>query len=232
MGRRILITSGDGKRHEAYGTLLFNVETSHSIHYVSDLPIFADFSFEVRSHLATVSTYTINDGQHYVAYDSSNERKWHRMNEITFSVIGESPSVVYRPRNVPASKPTVTTTAYSSYSYGGGGYGGANYYQRPWTPFESLTVGARTACSFHVVIDGRSLRDGDRLFLCGNLEAMGGWDVGHALAPNPKDPAIWSATIDLPYTTADFCGEREGGGVVGEVVSWRTNVGGSHAYSS
>jgi hypothetical protein len=41
--------------------------------------------------------------------------------------------------------------------------------------------------------------------LSGNLAEMGAWGDGVRMAPHPRDPLVWSATLDLPFTFFDNC---------------------------
>jgi len=116
-----------------------------------------------------------------VAYDDG-EKKWYDMKTKTFSVVGAKEKVTYKPRRTThtttvAEEPPKATTTYAGYSnnaqsygagYGSYGYGSA--WQRPWTPYVSLTAHARTEVTFHVVVDPKACQPGDRLVLVGNLE--------------------------------------------------------------
>ena len=54
-------------------------------------------------------------------------------------------------------------------------------------------------------MDPRALQEGEHVIIVGNLDQMGGWSDGVQLTPQPRNPLIWSATLEMPFTMADSC---------------------------
>jgi hypothetical protein len=160
---------------------------------------------------------------HFVKYDDGPV-KWHHFKVTTFWVSDKGTRTKFTPRpgatktlygrgNV-AGTPSYTPHASSSSSLYGTAYGQTYYgttgaygtYQRPWTPYESPTLHAQTECSFHVVVDPRAVREGDRVVLGGNLAALGAWaGDGVPMVLHPQNTSLWSATVTLPYAAMDEC---------------------------
>lgn len=83
----------------------------------------------------------------------------------------------------------------------GSAVGAASYV---WTPYVSRTPNARTEVTFHVLLDHRMLTPGDYVRLNGNLQELSAWNDGVPMVAESDNRQIWSVTVELPFTMADF----------------------------
>ena len=155
--------------------------------------------------------YDPNDGKHFVVYDDG-EKKWYTMTQKTFWVIGDEGNIKYEPTRVVGAAKTAKAAARTN--KGGRSTthataGRTTYtntaYTRQWTPYISKTANANTVATFNVLVDPRAMQGGERIIVVGNLEQMGGWNEGVQLVPHPRNPLIWSVTLEMPFTVADSC---------------------------
>jgi hypothetical protein len=66
------------------------------------------------------------------------------------------------------------------------------------------TDGRSTAVRFHILMDKRHLKEGDRVFISGNLPVLTDWGNGLEMIQDGCDPNIWFLDVELPFGTIDF----------------------------